>query len=274
MVVDEDAEAAASRDGGLDGAIEQAGVQQVASHLKLPQLHGRAGPASIRRRRIIQTESQAFRAAAGFEKFIERRLDGLHAGLLAKAGLQRFAGFADDQRGAKVHGIARKMHGIGLVHRDPLRGGDTALNEAPGGGVESRRVVEERAIFQRTEAGIEMVEPRIDQPKRKHFHPERVGQIGVGFQLGAHAVCGPQHAAGGVPEGVSRAFEGQIGRQFVDRVAVRRKPSAKVRFFSAPFRMKEAAEDEILFQRQPRIGGENHVGPAWLRGDRLETGMG
>jgi hypothetical protein len=211
--------------------------------LKFAQFDRRASAASIQRSRFIQAKSQTFCPAPGFEKFIERGLYGLNFGLLTKAGLQLFACFAKDEPGAKVHGVARKLNRIRLFHGDPLRVWNATLNKAPGRGVESRGVVKDRAIFQGTEASIQMVETGVHEPERNHFHAESVGKMRVRFQLGPHAVCRPERTAGGIPESVSSSFKREIGRQFVDGVAMRSKPLTKVRLFSAPLRMKEPAEN-------------------------------
>ena len=89
--------------------------------------------------------------------------------VVAEGLLQRVAARLHDDVPPDHDGVARKPQRVGVAHRD--RFGDELADDAAAVVVERGRIVECAAIVQRAEAGVEVVEARIDQFQRRITQP-------------------------------------------------------------------------------------------------------
>ena len=69
------------------------------------------------------------------------------------------------QKDAAIHidGVAGEARGIGFADWNPFLSGNQLFDLTIGNGVESRRIVQHASVFQRTETGVQMVKPWVNQ---------------------------------------------------------------------------------------------------------------
>ena len=75
------------------------------------------------------------------------------------------------------------------------------------------------AAGERCEAGVEVVEARVDQVQRGDLCVPGVGDVAVALAAGANAVGSPELVAGGVEECVSLALEAGLTGRLPDEEA-------------------------------------------------------
>ena len=196
-------EAAASLDDAIQGPVDQATVQQVALQPDRAAQAGRGWalepqprsclqpspgcrlqPSRPCRRGgdragLIEPQGEAFGGTTRLEKFAQRRF---HHVVTPRFQLvpQPGAGLVKNHAAAHIHGVAGEGQGVGFSHHQPLCGGHAGLNQAVGIEIKRRRVIEQRAIAERAEAGIEVVEAFVHQAQRQHLHRQGLGQQGMG----------------------------------------------------------------------------------------------
>src|SRR5207244_12000165 len=110
---------------------------------------------------------------------------------------------------------------------------------------------------------------RIDQAERDHLEIQRSRQNRMRIQFAAESVAGPETGTRAIDQGIARAFERQVGRDFGDFEAMLLEPSFEMRFFALSLPMKETAQHNLLPNYQAGIGGEHHIRQARLRWDLL-----
>ena len=227
-------EAAASLHDAIKGPVDQTTVQQVplqpdravqaglGSALVL-QPRSRLQPSprcpspcrrSCRRRAkqagLIEPQGEAFGGTTSLEEFAQRRFHHVVAPrlqLLAQPG----AGLVENHAAAHIHGVAGEGQGVGFSHHQPLGGGHAGFNQAVGIEIKRRWVIEQGAIAERAEAGIQVVEAFVHQAQRQHLYRQGLGQQWMGSQLRAEAVARPQPTAAAIQQGVAGPLKGQIG---------------------------------------------------------------
>jgi hypothetical protein len=74
-------------------------------------------------------------------------------------------------------------------------------------------------------------------------------------------------------ERVAFALEVKLLRQPIDFVAVLRHPFGKKRLFAGAFFVAEVAGNESAANRQPGVGGEDHVRQSWLRRNQMNLAI-
>ena len=118
------------------------------------------------------------------------------------------------------------------------------------------------AIRQRTKASIKMVKTRINQFHRDGKTTKHFCYGTMRLNVGTKFVTAKKHVA--AKERVAFAFEVKFLRQPIDFVAVLLHPFGKKRLFSGAFFVAEITGDEFAANRQPGVGGEDHIGQSWL----------
>src|SRR5688500_12967102 len=108
--------------------------------------------------------------------------------------------------------------------------------------IERLREPKRPAVGERTKAGIDVVETRIDQLDRNDEAPQEIGDGTMRIDVGAKFVAAEEHVA--AEEGVAFPFEIEILRQPDDFVAVFFHPARKVRRFSGAFFVAEITWNE------------------------------
>src|SRR5947209_7009055 len=147
------------RSGGIVGSMR---LQPVATNATA------AAISCVAALRFIQAKRQAFGGAAGLHEFRERRLQHLEAFIAESAHEFRCRAIHHDAL-VDVDGIARERKRVFLADRDALRGRHARLDRLARRFIESRRVVEDEAAFERTEAGIEVIEARVGELEGHHI---------------------------------------------------------------------------------------------------------
>src|SRR5437667_9647858 len=104
-------------------------------------------------------------------------------------------------------------------------------------------------IGQRTKAGIEMIEPRIDQFHRDDKTTEHVRNGPMTLNIGAKSVAAKKDVAS--EEGVTLAFEVEIVGQPADFIALFFHPARKMRRFASALFVAEIAWNEFTANREP-----------------------
>ena len=181
-------EAAATLDDAIQGPVDQATVQQVALQPDRAAQAARGWalepqPRPCRRcgdqAGFIEPQGEAFGGTTRLEEFAQRRFQHVVAPrfqLVPQPG----AGLVENHAAAHIHGVAGEGQGVGFSHHQPLCGGHAGFNQAVGIEIKRRRVIEQRAIAERAEAGIEVVEAFVHQAQRQHLHRQGLGQQGMG----------------------------------------------------------------------------------------------
>ncbi|KAG0505770.1 MAG: hypothetical protein Udaeo_08660 [Candidatus Udaeobacter sp.] len=123
------------------------------------------------------------------------------------------------------------------------------------------------AVRQRTKAGIKVVKTRINQLHRDSKATEHFCDGAVRLDVGTKFVTAKEHVL--AEERVAFAFEVKFFRQPIDFIAVLLHPFGEKRLFSCAFFVAEIAGDESAANRQPGVGGEDHVRQPWLRRDQM-----
>ncbi len=100
---------------------------------------------------------------------------------------------------------ALQLNDDGLLGRDLDQGGDLPGQDGSAVVVEGARVVDRGGFGQGAEAGIEVVEPGVDQFQRQHRHAEPLADPVVAPGVGAEAVAGEEGLA--AEEGVAGPLE-------------------------------------------------------------------
>ena len=263
----EDLEAAPALHRQFQRAIHQARIEQMTVQLQLTALHG-AGRLRAHRFRLSQAQGQAFGAAARLHELAQGRFHRLESGV-GHALPQFGADLIDKNPAAKVDRVAGKTNGVGLADGEPFFSGNTLFDAAVGPGVKGLGIIKKGAVFQGTETGVKMIKSRVGQAQGNDFDVEPLRQLRMGGQLAAKAVSGPQTSARRVEQGVARAFERKVRRQFKNLEALFLEPFFEYRFFALAFARQKAAQDKLLPQHQTRVGGEHHVRQSGQRRDAL-----
>ena len=102
------------------------------------------------------------------------------------------------------------------------------------GFVERAGIVEQMPAAQRSKAGVQVVEARVDQMERVHGDVPGVGNMPVGRPAGADAVSGPQLGSFGVENDVAFALEGGFAWRVDAHPADRRRDGSFRRLHTAP----------------------------------------
>src|SRR5215469_17799253 len=113
-------------------------------------------------------------------------------------------------------------------------------------GIKGLRVIENPAAFQRTEASVEMIEARVDEPQGNDFDIQPPGQVGMRIEFAAKAVSSPKAFPCPVEQGVPCPFEGQIRRQFKNFEALFLEPFFEMFLFALAFAVEKTAKDEFF----------------------------
>lgn len=230
---------------------------------------------------LRKSKAEAFCCATSFEEFSEQGLkNGVAAG--GEIGLEGCSGLVEDNGVAGGDGVAGEVQGVFFRHGDALVCRVEALDGGQRGLVEGGWEVEEFAAGEWGEAGIEVVEARVNEAQGGEISggagTERIAERGVAGQLCAPAVAGPQVAAVGSEEGVAFAFKRRVGCGGGDGEAFDLKPLAEEFFFALAFGVAETAEDELAAKRpgadKSGVGGENHVRQGGLGLDFEDVGDG
>ena len=183
--------AASAIDSQFQGAVEKARVQEVTFQTENPAydiaVGSRAWPWQF-----VQAQGKTFGCAAGFDKLSQRRFKDLEA-RGRKPGSERFAGAMEDESVADIDGVSGEMNGVSFVEDKALFFGHPALDLGVGAGVESRRVIQQKASFEWAETGVEMVEAFIDESQADDLNAKQLGQERVSVELGAEAVARPEN---------------------------------------------------------------------------------
>src|SRR4029453_3306923 len=125
------------------------------------------------------------------------------------------------------------------------------------GGVKRALVVHQMSALERCEAGIEMVEPFVDQPQRHDLDRKPLREEWMYVELRPEAVGRPQNAACAVPERIAFSLEGKIARQLPHIESILLEPLAKPRLLGAPLAEQEMPEDHLASKDESAVGGEN-----------------
>jgi hypothetical protein len=130
-----------------------------------------------------QAQGQAFGGAAGLDELPERQALGREAfGALAfaKAGTR----VVEQQCAAERHGVAAEAYGVRFVGGDALVPWNAAFYRCARRRVEGVGIIEQVAPGQRAEAGVQVIETRVDEPQRDGFALKRLRnqwrRLGVG----------------------------------------------------------------------------------------------
>ena len=114
---------------------------------------------------------------------------------------------------ADIDHVAGERGGIVVADGDALFRRDELLDLDDGIGVERARIIDEVTAFQRAETGIEMIKALVGEAQGDDAHVERLGQRGMGAEVGAHPVADPEQAALAVEQGVAFALEWDVARE-------------------------------------------------------------
>src|SRR5271165_6007217 len=114
----------------------------------------------------------------------------------------------EDESVADIDSVSGEVDGVSLVKHKALFLGHPAFDLGVGTRVECRWVVQQKAAFEWTETGVEMIEAFIDESQTDDFNVEQLGQERVSVKLGAEAVACPENGLLAVEQRVAGAFEG------------------------------------------------------------------
>ncbi len=168
------------------------------------------------------------------------------------------------------------MHRVGFADFQPTVCRNIPADLAQRHLVEGRGVVHHAPVAQGREAGVEVIEPLIDQAQRHDFDIQRFADRPVRFQRASHAVARPQNRtfiASGLKQRVAFAFEGRIGRQIQRLVARSLKPFGKQRHLRLALGHPERSRHEPVTDHQPGVGREAHVRQMLAAIDHLHVGQ-
>jgi hypothetical protein len=179
-----------------------------------------------------------------------------------------------DDSAVYVDRVAGEADGIGLANDDSFFGWVEGFDLCQGGAVEGFRKVHYVAAFEWGEAGVEVVEARVDEVEGGDLDAPNFAERLMAGGDGAGAVANPEAGAVGGEEGVAFAFEGRGAGGVDDGVACFAEPAAEVRLFALALGMEEAADGNGAIALETGVGGEDHVGGAGLRLDELNVGDG
>ena len=203
--------------------------------------------------------NEAFGRSTGFEKFAQLNLNN------AKPfGLELLAQFPADRvkknRVADIDGIAREAKGIGFRDNNPFRRRVEGFNCCDRGRIEGIRVVKDVAVGKRREAGIEVIETRVDKMKRDHFDSPCPAQLVVAGRCGARTMASPQTRAIAGEKRITFTLEWRATRDLENTITGVLKPTTEVPLFSLTLGVEEAAEGDDAIALETGIGSKNHVG--------------
>ncbi len=171
-----------------------------------------------------------------------------------------------------THGVARKACGFGVRHDEASPCIHPVRDRGLGIGVERGRIVQQFAVAERTEAGIQVIEPARDEFQGQYFFAVDVAQHAMGFDVATLPV--PPEPGIREAQHVPRSFEITILFQADYAISVFAEPSCKVFLFSPAFRMPEPADDGRTVVHHAGIGGEHQVGQARNGRHPFEFGAG
>ena len=263
-----DADGAAGHFHGIEGAIEDASTQQVALQRQRLGANRRSCSGTSLGSLLIQQQGQALGGAACLDELGERRHRNLETPLLQLAS-QCGGGVADDQRLADTHGVAGETGGILGTHFAAIFGAGERFQKVSRSFVERRRIVDQAALGQRHQAGVEMIETRIGQAQRQDANAETFGQQAVRLQAAAHAVAGAENrlVAPWPPKRVPLALEGDCVVRFDDGQTCGLHPFTVVRNLRGALENAEVRAHEGAVEGEAGVGREAHVRQAGLRLD-------
>ena len=159
---------------------------------------------------------------------------------------------------AHDHRVAAKRDG--LLDRDLDQVRNPIAQHRAAIFVERAGIVQGKVRRQRAEAGIEVIETRVDQLERQDLDAQPLADPLVAAHIAAKPVAGDQRLA--AKEGVAGPFEVVARRELDDLEPAAPGPAFKVRRFALPHAVSEPRADEEIAKDQAGIGREDQVGKA------------
>src|SRR5438445_441360 len=269
-----DLEVAPAVGDAVEHGVHEARVEQVALDLDRALAHLGGDPRGARgppRARVLELEDQALGGAARQDELPERADDDLVAPA-RQALAERVAREVRDHRAAGHDRVARTVEGVGRVHLAALLGRHARGDAVERVAVEGVGVVEEAALGERAETGVEVVEALVDQAQRHDLDVHHLRQVAVRLERGTHAVAAPEERRSRLEERVALALERPPARELDDAAAAAAKPLDGVARLGRALGEAEACGHEGVVVHEPRVGGEGHVGEARRGLEQLQVG--
>jgi hypothetical protein len=218
-----------------------------------------------------ELHDQAFGCAAGFEEFAEGYLDDVEAARF-QLGAEFPADLVEDDGAAYVDGVAGEAECVFHGYDDSLFGWVEGFDLFDGSLVESFGEIHHIAAFERSEAGVEVVEARVDEVEWGDLDVPRIAEGLVAGDEAAGAIACPEAGTVGAEESVAFAFERGGAGDVEDGVASFVEPGAEVRLFILTLGVEETADDDGAVAFETGVGGEDHVGRTGLGLDEFDFG--
>ena len=136
------------------------------------------------------------------------------------------------------------------------------LDRSPRGCVEGLGKVKDVAAGQGSEAGVQVIEARVNEAQAGDLDVPKCRECAVACTVGAGAMADPEAGSIGGEEGVAFAFERGVAWQIDGVVAGLGEPAPEVRFFALTLGVQEAGHHDIFVTDEACVRGEDHVRPA------------
>lgn len=223
-----DLERAAALDDAVEHAVHEAGVEQMALHLDEPLTDAGRRARHRHERRVQQVEHETLGRAACEQELVDGTDHDVEAPVRQHRA-QRRAREAGDDGVVEHHRIAGEVERVGTVDGEALRRRHARRDRVERALIEGVGMVEHAPARQRTEAGVEVIEALVDEPKRHDLDVEQLGQLAIRLERGADTVAAPQKRLARLEERVTLAFERPAAREVGDAPTLRLEPGAVVR---------------------------------------------
>lgn len=220
--------------------------------------------------RLSNVEGKTFGRPSGLEELTQIYLVDLKSGE-HETCLERVRGLVQEYLIIDVDGVAGEGSCVVSVYDDAFVRWHAALDGNARLVIESRRMIQQEAVGQRTEARVDVIEARVRQSDRHNLDIKEIPDFCVRLNLRAETVPGPQPGSTAIKQTVSSALESDLVIKIEQVEPVVPEPVLEVLLFRATFVRHEVARNRLVAVNGAGIRRENHVGQLGLRLNRNDV---